>query len=404
MININNTPWHKLTSADILALLASDNSESFFFEFKEERVRPEQLQKEISAFANTYGGYILIGITDKKDVSGCGKWTEERVHNVIYNNITPTPDFDIKQFSIDGKTVLVIKVEEGSMPPYITSDGKICERISSSSMAISNSAKLSQLYAKCKDNLTRLDNKIGIEKLQHASLPRNMCGYIDVGFEPHCRDSQKVLKDFFFFDFTPVSDHLKKMCPAFSVSRVGNTCMITIGKLTASGDSTNQYIPESSMHNYMILMNDGSAKYRYVLTSERCDGYIELSSFISTTSIFQEIYEMVFADSLRDNFVYARRYEELTVLRQFTPYYREDVGECTGFVLAEHNKKYGNSLIVSGIRMPFSGYDIVDKQVVCPNGGKYDIHKVIKSLFGNHFITMGFVDFPEKLKGQFRNI
>ena len=134
MININNTPWEKLTSADILALLDNDNGESFFFEFKEDGVRNEQLHKEISEFANTYGGYIFLGITDKKDITGCVKWTEERIHNVIYNNITPTPDFDIQQFEIQEKTIFVIKIEEGSMPPYITSDGKIFERVSSSSM------------------------------------------------------------------------------------------------------------------------------------------------------------------------------------------------------------------------------------------------------------------------------
>lgn len=50
MININNTPWEKLSSADILALLDNDNGESFFFEFKEDGVRNEQLQKEIWSY------------------------------------------------------------------------------------------------------------------------------------------------------------------------------------------------------------------------------------------------------------------------------------------------------------------------------------------------------------------
>ena len=70
---------------------------------------------------------------------------------------------------IDGKTVLVIKIEEGPLPPYITTDGKICERVSSGSMLIKDSAKLSQLYAKHKDQLRRLENKIGHEDLQLAA-------------------------------------------------------------------------------------------------------------------------------------------------------------------------------------------------------------------------------------------
>lgn len=397
MLNINNTPWHKLTSDDILALLASDNSESFFFEFKEDGVRNEQLYKEISAFANTYGGYILLGITDKKDVSGCVKWTEERVHNVLYNNITPTPDFDIKQLQIDGKTVIVIKIEEGSMPPYITSDGKICERISSSSMAITNSAKLSQLYAKHKDSLLKLDYKIGIEELNNSHQIRNLCGYIDVGFEVRCMDTKKVVKNFLLFDFTTVGEYLKKNCPAYSVSRVGNTCMITIGKLTRSDDNSSQYIPDGSMHNYIILMNDGSAKYRYCLFSDN-EGYVELSALVSTLDVFRKIYEIVFKETLKDNFVYARRYEKLTVLKQFTPYYRDDVAELTGFVLSKHREKYGNSIVVSSTRIPINDYEVIDRRCILEMGWAYTIDRVMQVLFGDGFIAMGFVDIPEEFK------
>lgn len=37
----------------------SDQEESFFFEFKEDDVETKKLSEEISAFANTYGGYIF---------------------------------------------------------------------------------------------------------------------------------------------------------------------------------------------------------------------------------------------------------------------------------------------------------------------------------------------------------
>lgn len=96
MININNTPWSKLTSDDIKALLIETDGETFFFEFKKDDVRNEKIYKEISAFANTFGGYILIGIDDDKSISGCTNWTEQKIHNVIYNGITPLPDFDVK--------------------------------------------------------------------------------------------------------------------------------------------------------------------------------------------------------------------------------------------------------------------------------------------------------------------
>ncbi len=397
MININNTPWHKLTSDDILALLNSDNSESFFFELKEERVRPEQLQKEISAFANTYGGYILIGITDKKDVSGCGKWTEERVHNVIYNNITPTPDFDIQQFQIDGKTVIVIKIEEGSMPPYITSDGKICERVSSSSMAITNSAKLSQLYAKHKDHLKRLENKIGHEDMHFTACPYNLCAYLDVGFEIRSRDSNKVIKNFHSFDFTPIGEYLKEKCPVYSVSRVGTTFVITIGELTQTNTGAKVSFQQAAMHNYMVLMGDGSVKFRICLFGDN-DGAVDLRIVSTIGTNFLEIYKQIFKTSLDDNFIYARRYEKLTVLKQFTPYYDSEWSDVVGFDIDEHTRKYGKSIVVSSTRIPYDGYLTIDKRYLSEYDSEYTIDHVIETLFTTALAAMGFVDVPEKIK------
>jgi len=57
MININNTPWEKLSFSDIQALLDGFDGETFFFEIKSDEARNQTLHKEISAFANTYGGY-----------------------------------------------------------------------------------------------------------------------------------------------------------------------------------------------------------------------------------------------------------------------------------------------------------------------------------------------------------
>lgn len=61
MININNKSWDKLRFFDINALLSQADDESFFFEFKADDESPAKLVKEISAFSNTYGGYILLG-------------------------------------------------------------------------------------------------------------------------------------------------------------------------------------------------------------------------------------------------------------------------------------------------------------------------------------------------------
>ena len=110
MVNINNKPWDKLRFHDI---------EKFFFEFKSDDEEPKKLIKEISAFANTYGGYILLGVNDDKTIGGCKKWTEQRIHITIHDCITPTPNFDVRKFTSKGRHIFVIKIEEGAMPPIL---------------------------------------------------------------------------------------------------------------------------------------------------------------------------------------------------------------------------------------------------------------------------------------------
>ena len=100
MIGINNKNWDELQFSDIEELLA-EIDENFFFEFKSDDVNPQKLIKEISAFANTYGGYILLGVDDDKTISGCDSWNEQRIHTTIHDSITPTPIFDVKKFIYD---------------------------------------------------------------------------------------------------------------------------------------------------------------------------------------------------------------------------------------------------------------------------------------------------------------
>lgn len=105
MININNKDWDELKSLDIRKFLERNGEENFFFEFKGDNEEPSKLVKEICAFANTYGGYILLGIDDDKSISGCKKWTEQRIHATIHDSITPPPIFSVRSFNLSRKKI-----------------------------------------------------------------------------------------------------------------------------------------------------------------------------------------------------------------------------------------------------------------------------------------------------------
>ncbi|MBO7221964.1 MAG: ATP-binding protein, partial [Clostridia bacterium] len=220
MININNKSWLKLRFSDIKKHLEGVDDETFFFEYKSDETSNDKFINEVSAFANTFGGYIFLGIKDDKTIDGCTLWTEQRIHSVLHNCITPTPNFDIKKFRNNNKTIFIIKIEEGAMPPYITNKGKIYERISSGSFVIKDSSKLSQLYYKREEQLKNLENKLYITELPESHLPQNICAYLDIGIALTFAQKTAIQQNFYKFDLSKVSEYLQSLKVGFTLSRL----------------------------------------------------------------------------------------------------------------------------------------------------------------------------------------
>ncbi|RLF70746.1 MAG: hypothetical protein DRN55_08215 [Thermoplasmata archaeon] len=68
----------------------------------------------VSAFSNTKGGIIVVGVDDNKNLVGVdiGKGTIEDITNKILNNTEPKIYPEIKIAEGDGKRLIIIKVEE----------------------------------------------------------------------------------------------------------------------------------------------------------------------------------------------------------------------------------------------------------------------------------------------------
>ena len=95
-------------------------TESGTVEFKREYV--SDLYKEVIAFANTAGGTVYVGINDDGTICGVENVndTEIRCTDNIKDNIRPDvmAFVDIKPVVMQGKNVLQITVNKGSMAPY----------------------------------------------------------------------------------------------------------------------------------------------------------------------------------------------------------------------------------------------------------------------------------------------
>ncbi len=393
MVNINNHLWNELTFEDIERQISLGDEENFFFEYKDDRVSSEKLMKEISAFANTYGGYIFLGVSDDKKIIGCQDWNEERINSVIHDSITPIPVFDIRKFeSPQNKIVLVIKIEEGIDPPYITNRGKIFERVSSGSYVINDSSKLTQLFYKKQENDKRILQKITIEDINDSLIPRNIYGYLDMGFSLNTSNLSKINHYLFNTDFQRIADYIKGISNQFSISKLANSILISIGKAEISDGIS--ALP-SNLHNFMEIKADGSVKLRIIFNSVDNNHKVDISFLTSNIIYFKNIYQILLGDVLSDYFISASKYEKLTVLKQFTPCYNDDIPVLCD-TLNYHREKYGNNLIITGNRIPSSGLEVIDRCCFDNYDIEYNCENLISALFNLRHLFLGFVDFPEQ--------
>lgn len=109
---------------EISKLLISPEGKTL--EFKRDTSALRQIMKTIVAFVNTAGGVIVIGREDNGDITGVDDplSMEEQLTSSIADSIAPVimPDIDI--VSVDGKSLLCIRVAHWPGPFYLKSEGE----------------------------------------------------------------------------------------------------------------------------------------------------------------------------------------------------------------------------------------------------------------------------------------
>ena len=397
MININNKIWDKLRLKDIEKYLDTiDDDETFFIEFKEENIRNTQLTKAISAFANSFGGYILLGVNDSKKIVGCSNiWTELKINTIICNGISPTPHFDIKKFDLkNSKKLYIIKVEEGTNPPYITNDGYIYHRVSSSSDRVKDANTLNNLYLRNQNNIKKIEDKIYIQEIS-GTIPNNLCGYIDFGFSLTSKNIEKTKEKVRKADIEKISEKLKDYKQKYSISKVGYSLSITIGEpIMKMGD--NPILTTGGLSNFMEILPDGSFRCRIIICSETDSSIAYISLITMIHSLFKEIYAIVFGNNFVSNFIEAKKYEKLTVLKLFQPKIavtgESKYVEKFNKLFNDHIIKYGNNIIANNNRIPLNGFINIDKSLFDLNKVKFNNDNLYGQLFYTSYFLLGYID------------
>ena len=113
--------------------------ESETVEFKPSLSQTDKIMECVSAFSNTNGGTIVIGVTDKGEVVGVdiGKKTIEILANRIKQNTDPAIYPSISVENVEGKNIIVIEVRESKSKPVFAFD-KVYKRVGKSNQRVSS--------------------------------------------------------------------------------------------------------------------------------------------------------------------------------------------------------------------------------------------------------------------------
>jgi len=96
-----------------------EEGENLQVEFKRRFSTPEKIAREMIAFANTRGGYILFGINDDKEIVGVEseKSEAELIKDAAYNYCEPPVEYDIDFLEVYGKEIVIVAVPESDNKP-----------------------------------------------------------------------------------------------------------------------------------------------------------------------------------------------------------------------------------------------------------------------------------------------
>ena len=127
-------------------------NEGWYVEYKSGQITPRALAKAISAFANTYGGWLFIGVREKsKHESIAGSFPgirnvdldamQQRIRQSSAEYLNPTPHFltqtlrgPCDKIELDeDSSIIAIQIPQSHTAPHVHKDGRIYRRVADSS-------------------------------------------------------------------------------------------------------------------------------------------------------------------------------------------------------------------------------------------------------------------------------
>lgn len=172
---------------DIKTLIAQGEGEQL--DFKHTIKDARKISIALTAFANTKGGKLLIGVKDNGTIKGCDPNEEIfMLESALDRYCKPQPKVTFEPLRVEGKTILKVVIEAGPEQPYFTllENNKWFAYIRTEDNCVK--ASLLQL------NLMRAEKKNWEPKIQVGAKEKWLLEYLDqnekITFREFCKKTK----------------------------------------------------------------------------------------------------------------------------------------------------------------------------------------------------------------------
>ena len=202
-------------------------------------------------------------------------------------------------------------------------------------------------------------------------------------------------KKIFNIDLEELSKKIKKDNKYYNITRVGYSIVIVLGK-SESTQNGNKVLSNAGINNFIEIMGDGSVRCRIMLAADQ-NNKVNISNMLILI-YFKEVYKKIIGEEIYKDFINAYKYEKLTVLKQFEPYFDFDNNQPKKEIekfetyMQSHQEKYGENLIITGNRIPKSEYMYIDKKIFDNCNIEFNKDNLLSKLFHTEYFMLGFID------------
>ena len=215
-----NKNFNQLKYDDLSTLIENEVSEGWTLEYKSKILKSKDIAKSIASFANSEGGWYIVGVEEKGKNNIAEKIIDidlkkykkpdNTINTAIKSNVKPIPTFYTKLLenpNESDKGIVVVYVEKGYDVPYLTNDGKIYCRIGESSDP--DVLKDRYSFEKLMERRNEINNKLDTFKQNTIVMPTN--------FNNPLLEIDIFLKhDLFYFEDFHLKEFIEKLKDKFT--------------------------------------------------------------------------------------------------------------------------------------------------------------------------------------------